>query len=70
LSLLIYPKNDRFADIYLTDVGLILRHLLRICAPLSHWPQRVEKLMDDFSAIPIEKMGVPENWKKHPVWYK
>jgi abortive infection bacteriophage resistance protein len=49
-------------------IVLVLRHLLRICAPASQWPTRVENLIDEFPEIPLQKMGFPDGWKKHSVW--
>lgn len=46
---------------------LIMRHLLRICAPESNWHNEIEKLIDN-SNIQIRSMGFPVDWKNHPVW--
>lgn len=56
-------KNDR-----LFSVLTLLRYLIAFVAPLSRWPNRVEKLLTDYSDIPLGSMGFPENWKDSPIW--
>jgi len=63
-----WHADEKVSNSRIFIIILILRHLLRVCAPDSQWLQRVENLMDDFPAIPKQKMGFPENWKQHPVW--
>lgn len=51
--------------------GIILmigRHLLRQISPTSRWHERVEALMDEYQDIPRASMGLPDNWKDHPIW--
>ena len=47
---------------------LMLSHLLRYCAPRTHWRQRMEDLVDEYADLPFDRIGFPENWKNHPVW--
>lgn len=49
-------------------IMLILSHLLRYCAPRTHWRQRMEDLVDEYADLPFDRIGFPENWKNHPVW--
>ena len=49
-------------------VFTLLRYLISYVAPLSRWPDRVEKLLLDYSDIPLKQMGFPENWKDSPIW--
>ncbi|MFM7035979.1 MAG: Abi family protein [Planctomycetia bacterium] len=41
---------------------------LRQIAPQSGWKQRLAKLLDDASTIPLRSMGIPEGWEGHPFW--
>ena len=57
------PNNQRCGVIL-----LICRHLLALIDPGSRWPVRVEALFDEYPGIPLADMGLPENWRQHPVW--
>jgi abortive infection bacteriophage resistance protein len=46
----------------------ILHYLLKIISPQSAWKCRLNTLMDDYSDIPVQIMGFPENWKEHAIW--
>jgi len=47
----------------------VLRYLLRIIAPRSGWPQRVEYTVKvKHAAIPIAWMGMPAGWTEYGVW--
>jgi abortive infection bacteriophage resistance protein len=46
----------------------LLRYLIAYVAPLSHWPDRVEKLLENYSDIPLAPMGFPREWKDCPIW--
>jgi abortive infection bacteriophage resistance protein len=51
--------------------GIILmmcRHLLRLISSTSRWSQRVEALFEEYPSIPISSMGLPDEWRKHPIW--
>jgi len=30
--------------------------------------QRVEQLFAEYSEIPVTEMGLPVDWKNHPLW--
>lgn len=47
---------------------LILRNLLHICAPSSHWYLRMEQLFDEYPDLPIDRMGFPDHWREHVLW--
>lgn len=52
-------------------VGIILiicRYLLGLISPTSRWHERVEALFAEYPAVPIDAMGLQENWKTHPIW--
>ncbi|TFH08058.1 MAG: hypothetical protein E4H08_08435 [Candidatus Atribacteria bacterium] len=46
----------------------ICRHCLSEVAAQSKWKDRLESLLDQFPAIPLENMGFPDNWKDCPIW--
>jgi abortive infection bacteriophage resistance protein len=48
----------------------LLRYLIAYVAPLSRWPDRVEKLLEDYSDIPLVPMGFPKEWRDCPIWKK
>jgi abortive infection bacteriophage resistance protein len=50
-------------------VVLTLQHyLMRQVAPQSDWRQRLYGLFDRYADIPIASMGIPADWRKHPLW--
>lgn len=59
------PHNQRCGVIL-----LICRHLLALIDPGSRWPARVEALFDEYPGIPLADMGLPNNWRQHPVWHQ
>jgi abortive infection bacteriophage resistance protein len=46
----------------------VLRYLLRIIAPQSHWRDRLVALLNDYNDIPTIEMGFPPNWQTSPIW--
>lgn len=53
------------------QMGIILtlcRHLLGHISPSNQWSRRVFELFEQFPNQPISEMGLPENWKEHPLW--
>lgn len=57
------PGNEKIFCIL-----LILKSLLKIVAPQSSWPVRVENLFNQYPQIPIKAMGFPPDWKNHAIW--
>lgn len=50
-------------------------YLLTICyfwlgkiTNTSAWRSRLFALFDEFSEIPLEPIGLPANWREHPLW--
>jgi abortive infection bacteriophage resistance protein len=60
----------KVANERLFAVLTLLRYLIAYVAPLSRWPDRVEKLLQDYSDIPLTPMGFPKEWKDCPIWKK
>ncbi len=48
----------------------ILKYLIGITAPKSHWPDRVRELLDEYKDIPRRPMGFIENMDESPLWKK
>lgn len=71
------PKLPRHAD-WQTPVFVgrdrafgfltILVHCLHQVAPGSQWARRFGTLLEEYPAIPIDRMGIPKNWQSSPVW--
>ncbi len=49
---------------------MICRRMLSTIAPSSHWHERVEELFAQYPTLPITDMGLPFDWKNHPLWKK
>ena len=47
---------------------LILRRMLHHIAPGSGWHERTTHLFDDFSDIPLGRMGLPADWRQQALW--
>lgn len=56
------PNNRIFA------VLTVLRYALKQTAPQSQWHTRLFELFDDYKEIPLPPMGIPANWRNHPLW--
>ncbi len=61
----ITPRNDRIFYIL-----LMLRHLLRTTGNGEDWAQQVNHVLEQLahSGQWRSAIGLPENWKKHPIW--
>ncbi len=46
----------------------ICRYLLRIIAPQSQWSNNFHTLLDEYSEIPRQPMGFPDDWELCPIW--
>ncbi len=47
---------------------VICRQFLKLISPTSQWQQRVNELLDEYPEIPVAEMGLPEDWRNHPLW--
>lgn len=61
----ITPRNDR-----LFYILLILRFLLKQMNKGDHWANEITSLIQPIASNPNSRiaMGLPENWKDHPIW--
>tara|TARA_R110002072_G_scaffold301462_1_gene481225 strand:- start:4215 stop:5138 length:924 start_codon:yes stop_codon:yes gene_type:complete len=61
----ITPRNDRIFYIL-----LILRHLLRSTGNGDEWAASLNELLAPIAVTPKYRiaMGMPENWREHPIW--
>ena len=56
-------SNDR-----IFVVLTLLRYLLSQIAHQSQWRERLYSLFDRYAEIPIANMGIPGDWRDHPLW--
>jgi len=56
-------KNNRSGIIL-----MICRHMLALITPTSRWSERVENLFTEYPEIPVQDMGLPEDWRAHLIW--
>ena len=63
----ITPRNDR-----IFYVLLILRCLLKITHNAEDWLKEINNLLEPFTGHVAYRaaMGIPKNWKEHPLWKK
>ncbi len=61
----ITPRNDRVFYIL-----LMLRHLLNATGNGNEWAQQINEVLTPISEVKRWRvaMGMPENWKAHPLW--
>lgn len=57
------PDNGR-----LYCVLLILQHMLNVVSPNCHWKQRLFALLDQHSAVSLDAMKFPADWKRRAIW--
>ena len=55
--------NDR-AGILLT----VCHHWLGKVTPTTRWKARLFALFDEYPEIPLAEMGLPPDWRTHPLW--
>lgn len=46
----------------------ILKCMLDDVAPQSGWTDRLLTLLDDYSDLPRDRMGFPDDWRECPIW--
>lgn len=56
------PNNRLFV------VLTVLRNVLGQSAPQSRWQARLFELFDAYPETPLPPMGIPSNWRSHPIW--
>ncbi len=61
----ITPRNDRIFYIL-----LMLRYLMRCSGNGDDWAKEVIQVLEPFTEYNQYRiaMGIPENWKEHPIW--
>lgn len=76
------PHKNKHPDWHLKDAegknlitnnrsGMLLivcRQFLKLISPTSRWQHRVNELFDEYPEIPFADMGLPQDWKNHPLW--
>ena len=58
----VVPNNRIFV------VLTLLRFALKHTAPQSQWHRRMFELFDEYPEIPLLPMGIPADWRNHPLW--
>lgn len=46
----------------------ICRYWLGLISPTTYWRERLFALFDEFPEIPLAPMGLPADWRNHPLW--
>lgn len=46
----------------------IIQYLIKIVNPETHFSNNLKKLFDNHPDIPLQLMGIPDNWKKEHFW--
>lgn len=46
----------------------ICRYWLGLLSHTTRWRDRVFALFDEFPEIPLSQMGLPADWRNHPLW--
>lgn len=46
----------------------ICHYWLGLISPTSCWRERLFALFDEFPEIPLDPMGLPADWRNHPLW--
>lgn len=59
------------AVIHNTNMFVILsicKYCLDIVSPSSKWEERVKQLVKSSEGVPLNQMGIPDNWYEHDIW--
>jgi len=65
-----YPQWH-YPSISNEQVGIVLtlcRYLLNYISPANRWTPRVFQLFEEFPQLSLSEVGLPEDWKHHPLW--
>ena len=65
LSDYLYPFRQPRSDQYFEGTNL---KVIALITPTSQWSVRVEDLFAEYADIPVQDIGLPYDWKAHPVW--
>jgi len=61
-------ENHKLDNMRCGSIIFICRHFLSFISPTSQWHIRVENLFDEYPEIPVKEMGLPQDWRNHPIW--
>ncbi|MGC6423818.1 MAG: Abi family protein [Lentimonas sp.] len=70
------PNKRKFPEwrhhaLPINQMGFMLtvcRYWLNKIAPDNTWTKRTFELFDTYPEIPLRKIGLPEDWREHPLW--
>lgn len=60
------PVDNRRVFAVLT----LLHYLLLQIAPQTEWRARLYAAFDRFPRVPLAPMGIPNDWRTHPLWQR
>ncbi len=47
---------------------VVCLQFLRKLTSTTQWHLRIEALFSEYPDIPVRDMGLPNDWKNHPLW--
>ena len=62
------PSDNQRAKLF--SLFTLVIYTLEFISPNSSIKGKFYDLIDEFSNVPIHKMGFPENWRTQPIWIK
>ena len=65
-----FPKwhSPKLANNQIGIMLAICRYWLNFIQPASQWHQRAHNLFSDFPEVDLSQMGLPPDWRNHPLW--
>lgn len=60
--------QPRFAPDRIGHALCVCHHWLKKVSPTTQWKARLFALFDEFPEIPLSEMGIPTDWRNHPLW--
>lgn len=66
----LWPDTLRNAQMHmrLYVVLAILNYMMKQVSPHTSWNQRLKELFNQFPDIPLNAMGMPQEWQNDPFW--
>ena len=60
--------QPRFAPDRMGHALTVCHHWLGKVSSTSQWKARLFDFFDEYPKIPLNEMGIPANWRTHPLW--
>ncbi len=61
------PKQSHQDHTFYQQAYIIIE-MLKVISPTSEWKIKLHSLMEEYSYLPLEKMGFPTDWNTDPIW--